>query len=305
MLVIASSLPDKPENITFLRTLTIVEPDNKLLVLGSVAGVLTTLVLLAALYARSFESSPLGPIAAPRPLRSFVCYKHGATKAKGIVVALMKGEVKTAWGLVTEAFDFAGDAAVFMAIKDDAQNPIFKARVATIIVPVCTHHRLACTGCPLAHICSGDTCFRRGRSVALRQVWVAFCLSAVVSAVSLLVRGAITIDQLRQRRRDIAEFDAPRPYLHRLKAKIRDGERTLNMVRPLAHAHVGTRSHGPARAHAHTDTRARTHTRTRARAHRHNCKQRADRTDCCRSTDTSYALTFMTALANPLCVSTG
>jgi hypothetical protein len=145
LLVIASSLPDKPENITFLRTLTIVEPDNKLLVLGSVAGVLTTLVLLAALYARSFESSPLGPSAAPRPLRSFVCYKHGATKAKGIVVALMKGEVKTAWGLVTEAFDFAGDAAVFMAIKDDAQNPIFKARVATIIVPVCTHHRLACT----------------------------------------------------------------------------------------------------------------------------------------------------------------
>ena len=77
------------------------EPDNKLLVLGSVAGVLTTSVLLVALYARSFESSPLGPIAAPRPLRSFVCYKHGATKAKGIVVALMKGEVKTAWGLVT------------------------------------------------------------------------------------------------------------------------------------------------------------------------------------------------------------
>ncbi len=113
------------------------EPDNKLLVLGSVAGVLTTLVLLAALYGHAFVSSPLGPIA-PRPLQRFVCYKHGATKAKGIVVALMKGEVKTAWGLVTEAFDFAGDAAVFMAIKDDAQNPIFKARVATIIVPVRT-----------------------------------------------------------------------------------------------------------------------------------------------------------------------
>ena len=131
-----------------MRTLTIVEPDNKLLILGSVAGVLTTLVLLVALYARSFVSSPFCPIV-PRPLRRLMCYKHGASKAKGIIFALMKGEVKTAWGFVTEAFDFAGDAAVFMAIKDDAQNPIFKARVATIIVPVCTPHRLgalfACT----------------------------------------------------------------------------------------------------------------------------------------------------------------
>jgi hypothetical protein len=67
LLAIASSLPDKPEDITFLRTLTIVEPDNKLLVLGSVAGVLTTSVLLVALYARSFESSPLGP--SPQPAR--------------------------------------------------------------------------------------------------------------------------------------------------------------------------------------------------------------------------------------------
>jgi hypothetical protein len=63
--------------------------------------------------------------------------KHGTAKAKAIVVAVLKGEVKTAWGLVTEAFDFAGDTAIFIAIKDDAQNPIFKARVATIIMPVC------------------------------------------------------------------------------------------------------------------------------------------------------------------------
>jgi hypothetical protein len=49
--VIVSSLPDKPENVTFSRKLTVVEQNNKLLVLGSVAGVLTTLVLLVALYA--------------------------------------------------------------------------------------------------------------------------------------------------------------------------------------------------------------------------------------------------------------
>ena len=50
-LIIALSLPDKPVNITFSRTLSIVEPDNKLVILGSVAGVLATSVLLVALYA--------------------------------------------------------------------------------------------------------------------------------------------------------------------------------------------------------------------------------------------------------------
>ena len=44
------SLPDKPVNITFSRTLSIVEPDNKLVILGSVAGVLVTSVLLVAMY---------------------------------------------------------------------------------------------------------------------------------------------------------------------------------------------------------------------------------------------------------------
>ena len=49
---IASGLPDKPENITFSRTLRIVEADNKLVILGSIAGVLATSVLIVALYAR-------------------------------------------------------------------------------------------------------------------------------------------------------------------------------------------------------------------------------------------------------------
>ena len=70
--------------------------------------------------------------------------KHGIAKAKTIVVAVLKGEFKTAWGLVTEAFDFAGDTAIFVAIKDDAQNPIFKAAVATIIVPVRADDSRAC-----------------------------------------------------------------------------------------------------------------------------------------------------------------
>ena len=53
-----SSLPDNPENVTVSRTLTIVAPDNKLVILGSVAGVLATLVLLVALYAQlSFKQA--------------------------------------------------------------------------------------------------------------------------------------------------------------------------------------------------------------------------------------------------------
>ncbi len=75
--------------------------------------------------------------------------KHGTSKAKSIVAAVMKGEMKTAWGLVTEAFDFAGDTAIFVEITKDAQNPIYKASVATIFVPVCAEDNPAC---PRAYI---------------------------------------------------------------------------------------------------------------------------------------------------------
>ncbi len=59
------SLPDKPVNITFSRTLSIVESDNKLVILGSVAGVLATAVLLVALYAPHtlMRVSPLAAVA--------------------------------------------------------------------------------------------------------------------------------------------------------------------------------------------------------------------------------------------------
>ena len=50
---------------------------------------------------------------------------------------MVKGEVKTAWGCFAEGFDFAGDTAMFLAIRADAQNPVFSARVSTIIIPVC------------------------------------------------------------------------------------------------------------------------------------------------------------------------
>ena len=50
---------------------------------------------------------------------------------------MVTGEVKTAWGCFAEGFDFAGDTAMFLAIRADAQNPVLSARVSTIIVPVC------------------------------------------------------------------------------------------------------------------------------------------------------------------------
>jgi hypothetical protein len=73
-----------------------------------------------------------------------VLIKHGTAKAQAIVVAVLKGEVKTALGLISEAFDFAGDTAIFVAIQKDAQNPIFQAGVAKIMVPVRADDGMAC-----------------------------------------------------------------------------------------------------------------------------------------------------------------
>ena len=81
---------------------------------------------------------------APAVNCSYVLMKHGTAKAKAIMVAVLKGEVKTAWGLVTEAFDFAGDTAIFVAIQEDAQNPIYKAGVAAIIMPARADDSPAC-----------------------------------------------------------------------------------------------------------------------------------------------------------------
>ena len=67
-LVIASSLPDQPENITFSRKLSIEEPSNKLVILGSVAGVLATSVLLVALYAPTLH--PQASLASRRRRRA-------------------------------------------------------------------------------------------------------------------------------------------------------------------------------------------------------------------------------------------
>jgi hypothetical protein len=114
------------------------------------------------------------------------------------VVSMLKGEAKTVLSCSSEAFDLAGDTGMFLAISQDAQSPIhsISAPVAPIAVPV----------------------------------MVAFCLSAVISAISLVTRGYFAVVQCRRRRRDISTIGGTQPYSERLAAKIEDGERTLKLA---------------------------------------------------------------------------
>jgi hypothetical protein len=157
-------------------TLTIVESSVQVLITGSVAGGIAAVLLIATLY---------------------LLYKHG-TKAKSIVVSMVQGEAKTAWGCSSEAFDLAGDAAIFLAITKDAQSPIHSvsALVAPIAVPV----------------------------------MVAFSLSAVISAISLVTRGYFAVVQCRRRRRDISTIGSTQRYADRLATKIENGERAVKLA---------------------------------------------------------------------------
>jgi hypothetical protein len=121
--------------------------------------------------------------------------KHGA-KAKAVLLSIVQREVKMVWSMLGEGFDMAGDTAVFLANKDDAQNPVLRASVSAIIIPA----------------------------------WISFCLSVVVSLLSLLVRGSIAVVQLRRRRQDVSHIGGRISYLQRLEAKIEDGQRTIKMV---------------------------------------------------------------------------
>jgi hypothetical protein len=111
---------------------------------------------------------------------------------------MVKGEAKTAWSCSAEAFDFAGDTAIFLAISKDAQSPIdsVSAAVAPIAVPA----------------------------------MIAFSLSAVISAVALVTRGYFAVVQCRRRRLDISGIGSTKPYSERLATKIEDGERTLKLT---------------------------------------------------------------------------
>ena len=130
------------------------------------------------------------------PARRYLFAKHG-TKAKAVLLSIVQREAKMAWSLLGEGFDLSGDAAVFVAIQADAQNPELRANVSAIVVPA----------------------------------WVSFSLSVVVSVISLVVRASIFIVQLRRRRQDVSHIGVRISYLQRLEAKIEDGQRTIRMVR--------------------------------------------------------------------------
>jgi hypothetical protein len=51
-------MPGATSDATYLKELTIVEPSNKLIQLGAVAGAIAALTLLAALYAAPLECLP-------------------------------------------------------------------------------------------------------------------------------------------------------------------------------------------------------------------------------------------------------
>ncbi len=114
-----------------------------------------------------------------------------------MLLSIVQREAKMAWSFLGEGFDLSGDAAVFVAIQADAQDPVLRANVAAIVVPA----------------------------------WVSFSLSVVVSVVSLVVRASIFIVQLRRRRQDISHIGGRISYLQQLEAKIEDGQRTIRMVR--------------------------------------------------------------------------
>ena len=153
------------------------------------------------------------------PARRYLFAKHG-TKAKAVLLSIVQREAKMAWSLLGEGFDLSGDAAVFVAIQADAQNPELRANVSAIVVPA----------------------------------WVSFSLSVVVSVISLVVRASIFIVQLRRRRQDVSHIGSRTSYLQRLEAKIEDGQREIKMVAPphRAPAHLP-----PAPLCAHTPSHLR------------------------------------------------
>jgi hypothetical protein len=246
--VISSNMPGVTANATYSKELKIVEASNKLTQLGGAAGAIAALMLLAALYAARHEclrhlaiqigsrrcwaaaTVSCAASAPPTVVRCrYLFARHGA-KAKAVLLSIVQREVKMVWSMLGEGFDMAGDTAVFIAIKDDAQNPVLRATVSAIVIPV----------------------------------WISFCLSVVVSIISLLVRGSIAVVQCRRRRGDVAQIGGRVPYLQRLEAKIEDGEREIKMVaRPhRAPAHL---AHPPPHHCAHAPpSQLRTRTRTRS-----------------------------------------
>ena len=190
-------------------------------------------------------------------------------EAMTILAAMLVGEVKTVWSCISEGFDFAGDTAMFLAIKADTESPIqnIRAHVTPVVIPAC----------------------------------ISFSASAFLSAIPFPVRGCGL--QLRQRRRDVSELGMTETYKFAAaheedrgwRAQNQDGQappahtptqlaagpgahthaRACADTHIQTHKHTRTRTHTFLRAHMHADTQipkrtcTRTHTRMHTRTHTH------------------------------------
>ncbi len=162
--------PDCPKKVSF----KVIEPSKQKLIIGGVAGGLAVCVLLATV---------------------FVFVKHGS-RAKGIVLAIVRSDAKMVWSLIGEVFDLSGDAVMFLAILGDANDPLRRAKVERILV----------------------------------VVWVSFSLSVVISAVSLVVKGGVVLTVLRRRRSSLRTLGRTQSYGQALVLKIEDAENMLKQV---------------------------------------------------------------------------
>ena len=110
---------------------------------------------------------------------------------------MVQREATMVFSVLSEGFDMAGDTTMFIAILEDSQDPLRRAAVQAIVVPVC----------------------------------VSFGFSAVISLGALVVRGLIVITQLRRRRRDVAAIgSSSKTYVETLEVKLEDGQRECKQV---------------------------------------------------------------------------
>ena len=120
----------------------------------------------------------------------YLAIKHGS-KAKAVVLSLVTKEGKMAWGIIGEGFDMTSDYALFFAINaafNDTQAN--RSKFAPVYVAALT----------------------------------ALVLSTLISLGALAVRGMLTVQQIRRRRRELTAFGKRKEYMELLHDKIEDAE---------------------------------------------------------------------------------
>ena len=110
---------------------------------------------------------------------------------------MLQREARLFFSLLSEGVDLAGDTTMLIAILQDAQDPLRRAGVQAIVVPIC----------------------------------VSFGLSAVISLVALVIRAGIVMTQLRRRRRDLETIvSGSKTYVEKLEEKLENGQHECKQV---------------------------------------------------------------------------